>query len=129
MSKGITVLGMTYELALDLVDPATCHEALAPYSSDCQLKVAVLEQAQKVIAANGRQVTKALRERGFSDFSSFLEVFDQLKAAQEQKRCGSCRWHHDFIGACMNGSSPNRADFTDDEDVCSEWEAKPDAGA
>lgn len=41
-----------------------------------------------------------------------------------EKNCKSCKWHDEFTWACFNGSSPDRADFTDDMHFCGEWEAK-----
>lgn len=43
---------------------------------------------------------------------------------ENEKCCGSCRWHEYFTGACFNGDSPNCADFTDPEDSCECWEQK-----
>lgn len=36
--------------------------------------------------------------------------------------CATCKWYEDFQGVCFNGDSEHRADFTDPEDVCEEWE-------
>lgn len=36
--------------------------------------------------------------------------------------CGTCRRHEEWTGACTNAQSPNRADFTDEEDTCEVWE-------
>jgi hypothetical protein len=38
------------------------------------------------------------------------------------KICATCDHYDDFTGACCNGNSEHRADFTDDGDVCREWE-------
>lgn len=38
------------------------------------------------------------------------------------KCCATCKWWEDFNGVCFNGYSPYRADFTDGESVCDEWE-------
>lgn len=38
--------------------------------------------------------------------------------------CGSCRWHDAFSWVCFNGRSEHRADFTDPEDSCKEWEKR-----
>ena len=37
------------------------------------------------------------------------------------KTCGACRWYEDFQGVCLNGDSPNCADFTEPEDGCEHW--------
>lgn len=38
------------------------------------------------------------------------------------ERCGNCDWHEEFSGACCNGDSDFRADFTADEFRCDKWE-------
>ena len=40
------------------------------------------------------------------------------------KRCATCRWYAEFEGVCCNGDSEYRADFTEPEDCCEEWEEK-----
>lgn len=40
----------------------------------------------------------------------------------ETKFCATCKWYEDFQGVCFNGGSEHRADFTDPEDGCDEWE-------
>ena len=40
------------------------------------------------------------------------------------KRCSTCRWCAEFEGVCCNGDSEYRADFTEPEDGCEEWEDK-----
>ncbi len=42
----------------------------------------------------------------------------------KEKNCGSCGWYAEFQGVCCNGSSEHRADFTDSDDSCEEWEEK-----
>ena len=42
------------------------------------------------------------------------------------KTCNSCSWHEDFTGACCNGDSKYRADFTSNDFVCDKWEGKKD---
>lgn len=42
----------------------------------------------------------------------------------EAKCCATCKWHDDFTGACCNGDSEYRADFTGPEHVCEEWEER-----
>lgn len=38
------------------------------------------------------------------------------------KSCATCVWWEEFQGVCFNGDSPNCADFTDEEEVCEEYE-------
>ena len=40
------------------------------------------------------------------------------------KKCANCKWHEDFSGACMNGLSEWKADFTENSFVCEEWEER-----
>lgn len=40
---------------------------------------------------------------------------------KDQKNCGTCHWHDDYSGSCFNGDSPNRGDFTGEDDCCSEY--------
>lgn len=40
------------------------------------------------------------------------------------ERCSNCKWHEDFSGACCNGDSEYRADFTDSDFVCDRWERR-----
>ena len=40
------------------------------------------------------------------------------------KCCATCAWYEDFQGVCCNGDSPHRADFTDPDQRCGEWERK-----
>ena len=41
---------MTYKEAADILDPDTSREALAPYSMDCQMRLAVVNEACAVAA-------------------------------------------------------------------------------
>lgn len=34
----------------------------------------------------------------------------------------TCKWYEPFCGVCCNGDSEHRADFTDAENGCGEWE-------
>ena len=43
---------------------------------------------------------------------------------ENSKSCATCRWYEDYQGVCFNGDSPHCADFTDQEDVCEEWEGR-----
>ena len=52
-------------------------------------------------------------------------IYDRLMAMRNKNPpqcCETCRYWEPFTGACCNGDSPNRADFTDDDDACEEWE-------
>ena len=40
------------------------------------------------------------------------------------KKCRNCKWREPFSHACMNGDSPNRADFMCDDMECEAWEGK-----
>ena len=42
------------------------------------------------------------------------------------KCCATCAWYEDYQGVCFNGASEYRADFTEPEDCCEEWEEKED---
>lgn len=41
---------MTYKEAADILDPETSREVLAPYSLDCQMRLAVVNEACAVAA-------------------------------------------------------------------------------
>lgn len=45
-----------------------------------------------------------------------------------RERCGNCKWHDDFSGACFNGESEYRADFTTSAFSCEKWEALDEIG-
>lgn len=68
------------ERALNIIDPQTRGEATRTYSGDYVLFNAMLQKACGIVAANGRQVTEALRANGFRDFASFLKAYNQLKS-------------------------------------------------
>lgn len=38
--------------------------------------------------------------------------------------CVACRWYADDVGVCVNGESPNCADFVSRDDGCACWEEK-----
>lgn len=61
---------------------------------------------------------------GVMDFSNFggVALPKFKKAPMNPKCCATCRWYEDFQGVCCNGDSEHRADFTDPEDGCEEWE-------
>ena len=41
-----------------------------------------------------------------------------------ENTCGNCVYWDDFNGVCFNGLSPFRADFTNPDSVCDEWEGE-----
>lgn len=41
-----------------------------------------------------------------------------------KKTCCNCKWYEPFQGVCFNGDSEHRADFTEKDDTCGEWEGK-----
>lgn len=43
---------------------------------------------------------------------------------QINRACKTCDWHDNFSWACCNGLSEWRAEFTDDNFVCEQWELK-----
>lgn len=45
---------------------------------------------------------------------------------KDAKVCGTCNWHEDFSGACCNGNSEYRGDFTSEDDSCECWEGRDD---
>lgn len=40
------------------------------------------------------------------------------------KICETCTYHDEYTGACCNGDSEYRADFTGDTESCEKWEGK-----
>ena len=71
---------MSLDRALDIVGPETSQNALAPFTGDCILTRELMNEARRVVAANGRQLSKALQENGFSDLDELLGAFSQVKA-------------------------------------------------
>ena len=53
-----------------------------------------------------------------------LDSEGQLLCRTVEKSCSTCKWHDGFSWVCYNGLSERRADFTDPEDVCKEWEKR-----
>lgn len=49
---------------------------------------------------------------------------DPQDGPEVDMRCGTCRWHEDWTGACFNGDSPNCADFTNSDGYCEKWEVR-----
>lgn len=49
-----------------------------------------------------------------------------MSEVMTDKTCCTCRWHDSFSWVCFNGRSEHRADFTDPEDTCPEWEQEAD---
>lgn len=62
----------------------------------------------------------------FSDGKAIRCTAESCKNKSEPSCC-SCRWHDAFSWVCFNGQSEHRADFTDPEDSCKEWEKKDDS--
>lgn len=63
---------------------------------------------------------------GIKQFSAGKAIRCTAESCENKSEpsCGSCRWHDAFSWACFNGLSEHRADFTDPEDSCKEWEKK-----
>lgn len=53
-----------------------------------------------------------------------LDSKGKLLCHTVDKSCSTCKWHDGFSWVCYNGLSERRADFTDPEDVCKEWEKR-----
>ena len=49
-----------------------------------------------------------------------------LDTIKDKKCCRTCKWHDDFSWVCFNGESEKRADFTNNDDCCIEWESRED---
>ncbi len=47
---------------------------------------------------------------------------DGLKEYKQKVKCKNCKWYAEFEGVCCNGDSEYRADFTDKEFCCEEFE-------
>ena len=62
-----------------------------------------------------RQIDTVVREN--------RESIDRCIKAQV---CEFCKWHDDFSWVCFNGESEKRADFTNNDDCCIEWESRED---
>ena len=56
-----------------------------------------------------------------------LDSKGKLLCQTVDKSCSNCKWHDGFSWVCYNGLSEYRADFTDPDDVCKEWEMKDDS--
>ena len=56
-----------------------------------------------------------------------LDSKGKLLCQTVDKSCSNCKWHDRFSWVCYNGLSECRADFTDPDDVCKEWEKKDDS--
>lgn len=69
---------------------------------------------------------------GSADVNGRLHVFGKMifEAEGRERRptmtkcCSTCAWYEDYQGVCCNGDSPHRADFTEPEQQCTEWERK-----
>ncbi len=44
----------------------------------------------------------------------------------EPEDCRCCDWYESYQGVCCNGESEHRADFTNSEDGCPQWERRPE---
>ena len=53
-----------------------------------------------------------------------LAALEWERRTSMTKCCATCRWYAEFEGVCCNGDSEYRADFTEPEDCCEEWEEK-----
>lgn len=53
-----------------------------------------------------------------------LDSKGKLLCRTVDKSCSTCKWHDSFSWVCYNGLSERRADFTDPEDMCKEWEKR-----
>lgn len=53
-----------------------------------------------------------------------LDSKGKLLCCTVDKSCSTCKWHDSFSWVCYNGLSERRADFTDPDDVCNEWEMR-----
>ena len=51
-------------------------------------------------------------------------IFIRIEELEPFRHCGNCKWHEDFTGACCNGDSEYRADFTGSDFVCDKWEER-----
>ncbi len=58
-----------------------------------------------------------------------LDNKGQLLCHTVGKTCSNCKWHDRFSWVCYNGLSECRADFTDPDDVCKEWEKRDETSA
>lgn len=66
---------------------------------------------------------------GCREDNGFIPNFDIINSVEwKRMNCGSCKWHDEFSGACCNGDSDFRADFTLTEDKCEHWEELKNAG-
>ncbi len=41
-----------------------------------------------------------------------------------ERKCENCKWYAEFEGVCCNGDSEYRADFTDKDFCCEEFESR-----
>lgn len=58
------------------------------------------------------------------DNGILLDRKGQFLCRTVDKSCFTCKWHDGFSWVCYNGLSECRADFTDPDDVCKEWEMR-----
>lgn len=53
-----------------------------------------------------------------------ISEFIDWALERDGKTCPTCRWYAPYEGVCCNGDSEYRADLTDPDDGCREWEAQ-----
>ena len=56
-----------------------------------------------------------------------LDSKGKLLCKTVDKSCSNCKWNDRLSWVYYNGLSECRADFTDPDDVCKEWEKKDDS--
>ena len=103
---------MSNEDAARILDPETSREALAPYAHDCQLRLAVTEEACTVAAKvlRGPDVrTNADRIRAMSDEELAQEILRRWRAEMETGKFEdiSTRWC-DMKGRCVSSKGYHR---------------------
>lgn len=51
-----------------------------------------------------------------------LGVLNDDSKKADRQRCLNCKWWEEYTAVCCNGDSEYRADFTDKDFCCGEWE-------
>ena len=74
--------------ALDIIDPETSQNAMAPFTGDCILTRELMTEARRVIAANDRQVKKSLGLSFMQCFVPQMMIADCIKWLK--KEAGKC---------------------------------------
>lgn len=67
-----------------------------------------------------KKIIERTVNHGISDLEDRLWV--ELGLGRKDRCCENCKWHDDFSGACSNGQSEHRGDFTDNDLCCDCWE-------